>query len=109
MSHKKYVLEGKADHEDVGRYVINFVNVAPPNASGPFANTRAEIIDEHYVLFVTLAGNPSRKLFGVVDIDEPKEADRRLYEKAKELASDSPLEDRTRHARTQPSPTAQIS
>jgi hypothetical protein len=46
-----------------------------------------DIMDDHYLLYSTNKFTPERNLlFGVVDRDKPKEADRRLYKRIRRYA-----------------------
>ena len=51
---------------------------------GPLECVDMVVLDNHFLLYSTYAEGPKGKhLFGVVDVDRPMEADRRLYEKAR--------------------------
>ena len=81
---------GGRDPEGVPTWRYNIVDVEK-RPHKYIESTETSVLDKHYLLYhiIKIAGPPYEKnLFGVVDISEPVEADRRLYQKIRNLAEE---------------------
>lgn len=81
--------------DDVGRYVAEFTD----GIKSYMLETYATELDGHFLLYVdALFSTNSTEVFGVVDLDKPHEADKRLYNRARSFVKDCDIDDKTRHA-----------
>ena len=95
MAEKAKIIDSNS-HEEVGRYEAKVTN---KKFLYDRIQTHAGKLDNHFLLYENMYGHQNKQqLFGVVDCDKPEEADRRLYERAKDFVRGCEIKDETRHA-----------